>query len=69
MGKFIGIIKDKEINFKYRHQVNLLGEFNSGHSKDQIELTENKKIRLIDEWEWETKQGKGILHNGGGYDS
>ena len=64
MGKFIGIIEDNEIHFKY-HQVNLLNEFNSGHSKDQIELTENKKIRLIDEWEWETETRQGILYNGG----
>lgn len=37
-------------------QVNLQDEFHTGQSIDQIEIMDNGKIRLIDEWEWETKQ-------------
>jgi len=57
MGKLIGLLEGDRIRFRYV-QVNENGEFHAGHSVDRIETTADGKIRLIDEWEWETKTGK-----------
>lgn len=59
MGKLIGLLEGDRIRFRYV-QVNENGEFHAGHSVDRIETTADGKIRLIDEWEWETKTGKGF---------
>ncbi len=59
VGKFIGVLKKDVIEFRYV-QVNIHDEFHTGHSKDIIQLTDSGKIRLIDEWEWESKAGKGL---------
>lgn len=59
VGKFLGIISGDTINFRYI-QVNTEGQFQTGHSTDKVQIKEKGKLRLIDEWEWETKEGKGF---------
>lgn len=59
VGKFLGIINGDNIQFKYI-QVNIKGEFQAGHSTDKIRIKDNGKLQLVDEWEWDTKEGTGL---------
>jgi len=57
-GDIIGYIEGEKFHFHYE-QINLNGEKNSGNSNDKIEVGDGGKIKLIDTWKWETKEGEG----------
>lgn len=58
VGKFIGLIEGDKIRFRYI-QINEHNEFHVGQSIGRIERTHDGKIRLIDEWEWDARLGRG----------
>lgn len=57
-GTLVGVIYDDFLEFSYE-QENISGIENKGHSIDKITIGDNGKIQLIDEWQWETKEGSG----------
>lgn len=59
MGKLVGVLEGQKMRHSYV-QVNTKGDFQRGSSTDEIELTPEGKIRLIDRWQWETKEGSGL---------
>lgn len=58
-GKLLGVLDGDKLNHRYI-QVNLNGEFNSGHASDEVKLTPQGKIQLIDSWQWESQAGQGF---------
>ena len=59
VGKLLGLLEGSTMRHHYI-QINHGDEFHSGHSTDEIRLTPEGKIQLIDRWQWESKQGSGI---------
>jgi len=58
IGKFVGLIEGDKIRFRYV-QINEHNEFYVGQSIGRIECAQDGKIRLIDEWEWDARFGRG----------
>ena len=58
-GRMIGLLEGEQMRHAYV-QVNHAGEFSSGQSTDEISLLPNGKIRLIDRWQWKTREGQGV---------
>jgi hypothetical protein len=58
-GKLLGILEGSQMRHSYL-QVNLKGEFHSGQSTDEVRLTPEGKIQLIDSWQWKSREGKGL---------
>lgn len=59
MGKLVGVLEGHKMRHSYV-QVNRQGELQRGSSTDEIELTPEGKLRLIDRWQWETQEGSGL---------
>jgi len=59
MGKLVGVLEGEKMRHCYV-QVNAKGELQRGSSTDELELTPEGKLRLIDRWQWETKVGSGV---------
>src|SRR5262245_5411859 len=59
LGKLLGLLDGNAMCHHYL-QINNRDEFHTGHSIDEIRLTPEGKIQLIDTWKWETKQGSGF---------
>lgn len=58
IGELVGFIDGDRLHFHYE-QYNLEDQKNSGNANDLIEIMKNGKIRLIDRWKWESKDGNG----------
>lgn len=58
-GEIFGLIESNNVQFYYS-QTNFSGEKNQGSSKGEIKILENKKLQLLDRWEWKNKRGQGI---------
>ncbi|MCK5032858.1 MAG: GNAT family N-acetyltransferase [Calditrichia bacterium] len=58
-GEIFGVIENDAISFYYE-QENLKDIKSRGKSTDKIKILENGKLQLIDEWEWSSKNGRGI---------
>ncbi|HUQ49089.1 MAG TPA: hypothetical protein VM056_00085 [Terriglobales bacterium] len=58
-GKLVGVWEDDKIRHSYV-QLNRRGEFHRGNGTDEIKVTPEGKIQLIDTWKWETKEGSGL---------
>jgi hypothetical protein len=59
LGKLLGLLQGNTMRHHYL-QINHRDEFHGGHGDDEIRLTPEGKIQLIDKWNWETKEGSGI---------
>ena len=59
VGKLVGVLAGATMRHRYV-QVNGEGEFSAGQSTDEVELTPEGKIRLIDSWAWEDGRGRGL---------
>lgn len=63
-GHLIGLVdKNGNIDMRY-HQVNTKGELMTGICLSKPELTENKKLRLYEDWKWtsgDKSTGKSVL--------
>ncbi len=57
-GELFGFVENDCLCYRYE-QTNLSGERNFGFSRNVIQKTDNGKIRLVDSWEWKSRQGKG----------
>jgi GNAT superfamily N-acetyltransferase len=64
-GEIIGCIDGNKFSFQYE-QLNVEGERNTGIANDVIEVDYDGRIRIIDTWQWKTKEGTGhcILKEG-----
>jgi GNAT superfamily N-acetyltransferase len=58
-GEIFGFIENDTVRFYYS-QTNLEGGKNQGSSKDEIKILPNKKLQLLDKWEWKNKGGQGL---------
>jgi GNAT superfamily N-acetyltransferase len=58
VGELAGFVDGDRLHFHYE-QYNLQNENSSGNADDIIEIMENGKIRLIDRWKWESRDGQG----------
>jgi hypothetical protein len=58
-GKLLALLEGNTMRHHYI-QINERGEFHSGHGSDEIRVTPDGKIQLIDRWKWETKEGSGV---------
>ena len=59
LGKLLGLLEGGVMRHHYL-QINDRNEFHSGRSNDEIRLTAQGKIQLVDTWKWESKQGSGV---------
>lgn len=57
-GHLVGTFDGKQWDIRYV-QINEAGETATGHSVGNVELLSDGRIRVEDEWEWESKPGKG----------
>jgi hypothetical protein len=57
-GWLIGIVSGASFKFRYVH-LNLEGETSSGRSMDQIEVLDDGRMRLHENWAWESREGAG----------
>lgn len=57
MGYLVGTFEDAQLDI--RVQINARGETATGHSVRNVELLGNNRVRIEDEWEWESKDGTG----------
>lgn len=58
MGYLVGTFEDTQLDIRYV-QINARGETATGHSVRNVELLGNNRVRIEDEWEWESKDGTG----------
>ncbi len=56
-GELIGTISNSTMKFNYS-QININKEWNEGHSSVTIDNS-SEKLRLIDNWQWDSKEGTG----------
>ncbi|AHG00084.1 hypothetical protein HALLA_16030 [Halostagnicola larsenii XH-48] len=57
-GHLVGTFDGERWDVRYA-QINADGETATGHSVGDVELLEDGRIRVEDEWEWESKPGSG----------
>jgi hypothetical protein len=57
-GHLVGTFDGGEWDIRYS-QINSSRETASGHSVGTVELLEDGRIRVEDEWEWESQEGSG----------
>jgi hypothetical protein len=55
----VGVVEGDTIQHAYV-QVSLAGELQSGHGTVQIRRSAEGRVQLVDEWEWQSKEGRGI---------
>ncbi|WP_416841580.1 hypothetical protein [Haloferax sp. DFSO52] len=57
-GHLVGTFDGSEWDIRYS-QINSNQETASGHSVGTVELLDDGRIRVEDEWEWESQEGSG----------
>ncbi|MFW5956598.1 MAG: hypothetical protein ACOCQY_04265 [Halorhabdus sp.] len=57
-GHLVGTFDGKEWDIRYS-QINTEHETASGHSVGTIELLDDGRVRVEDEWKWESQEGSG----------
>ncbi|ELZ11506.1 MULTISPECIES: hypothetical protein [Natrialba] len=57
-GHLVGTFDGKQWDIRYV-QINTENKTATGHSIGDVELLDDGRIRVEDEWEWESKPGKG----------
>ena len=58
LGRLIGIVDGENLKHSYV-QINLNDEINSGEGNSLIKLNNEKKLQIVEEWEWKSQEGKG----------
>lgn len=58
LGFLIGTNSGTELDFRYT-QINSAGETSTGHSQDKIEILSDGRIRLHENWSWDSHEGSG----------
>ncbi|WP_254523293.1 hypothetical protein [Natrinema caseinilyticum] len=58
LGHLVGHHLGDSLDFRYAH-VTVDGDTATGHSVDRIEQLEDGRLRLHEEWTWESKSGSG----------
>ena len=57
-GHLVGTFDGEQWDIRYT-QINTDNETATGHSVGDVELLEDGRVRVEDEWEWESKPGTG----------
>ncbi|WP_306058312.1 hypothetical protein [Natronococcus wangiae] len=57
-GHLVGTFDGERWDVRYT-QINADGETATGHSVGGVELLEDGRVRVADEWEWKSKPGEG----------
>lgn len=57
-GHLVGTFDGREWEIRYT-QINADHETATGHSRGTVEVLEDGRVRVEDEWEWESKEGRG----------
>jgi hypothetical protein len=57
-GYLLGTVDGREYDIRYV-QINEAGETATGHAIGDVELLDDGRVRVADEWEWESKPGGG----------
>ncbi|ELZ88503.1 hypothetical protein C453_01525 [Haloferax elongans ATCC BAA-1513] len=58
LGHLVGHHLGDTLDFRYTH-VTVDGDTATGHSVDRIERLDDGRLRLHEEWEWDSKPGSG----------
>jgi hypothetical protein len=58
LGFLVGTRKDNRLDFRYS-QLNNRGETSNGHCSSTISRLADGRLRLDEEWQWESKPGTG----------
>jgi hypothetical protein len=58
MGFFVGTSDGETLRFRYT-QLNTAGETASGSTTDRIELLDDGRVRLHEQWAWDSREGSG----------
>jgi hypothetical protein len=58
LGHLVGRHLGETLEFRYAH-LTVEGATATGHSVDRIETLEDGRLRLHEEWEWDSKPGSG----------
>jgi hypothetical protein len=58
LGYLVGLHLGDRLDFRYTH-VTTAGETATGHSVDRIERLGDGRLRLHEDWEWDSKPGSG----------
>lgn len=58
LGFLVGTRAGDQIDFRYA-QVNEAGESATGHCRSAIERLDDGRLRLVETWEWESREGSG----------
>ncbi|MFH5800578.1 hypothetical protein [Haladaptatus sp. CMAA 1911] len=58
LGYLVGLHLGDTLDFRYTH-VTVDGETATGRSVDRIEQLDDDRLRLHEEWEWDSKPGSG----------
>lgn len=57
-GFLVGLSDGEALDFRYTH-LTVDGETATGHSIDEIERLPDGRVRLHEEWTWDSKEGSG----------
>jgi len=57
-GHLVGTFDGRRWDVRYA-QLNAAGETATGHSVGTVELLDDGRVRVEDEWEWESRDGSG----------
>lgn len=57
-GFLVGLSDGEVLDFRYTH-LTVNGETATGHSIDEIERLSDGRVRLHEEWSWDSKNGSG----------
>jgi hypothetical protein len=58
MGFFVGTSDGTTLRFRYT-QLNTAGETASGSTTDRMELLDDGRVRLHEQWVWDSREGSG----------
>lgn len=58
LGFFVGTSDGTTIRFRYT-QLNTAGQTASGSTVDRIELLDDGRVRLHEQWAWDSREGSG----------
>ena len=58
MGFFVGTSDGATLHFRYT-QLNTQGETASGSTTDRIEVLDDGRVRLHEQWAWDSREGSG----------
>ena len=58
LGYLVGVLSAEGLSFRYA-QVDALGRLDGGHSKCEIRRTSEGKLRLVEHFEWDSREGTG----------